>query len=87
MSKFSREEIAFRVKEILKNNLSLNDLDVEGEDKKIISDLGADSLDTIELIMAFEREFEVMISDDVAQNITTINDCIETVLNCLNNCK
>ena len=42
-------------------------------------DLGADSLDTIELIMAFEDEFKIEISDDIAKNITTVQDAIDCV--------
>lgn len=45
----------------------------------IIGDLGADSLDTVEIIMAFEEEFDIEISDDVAENITTVGQAIKAV--------
>ncbi|MFD2229793.1 acyl carrier protein [Alkalimarinus sediminis] len=58
-------------------------LDVE-EDKvtaeaHFIDDLGADSLDTVELVMAFEEEFDVEIPDDMAEQIKTVNDVIALV--------
>ena len=44
-----------------------------------VDDLGADSLDTVELVMAFEEEFSIEIPDDVAEKITTIKDAIEHI--------
>ena len=46
------------------------------EEASFIDDLGADSLDTVELVMAFEEEFGVEIPDDAAETITTVNDAI-----------
>ncbi len=58
-------------------------LDVEASKVSIeadfIEDLGADSLDTVELVMAFEEEFDVEIPDDVAEKIRNVNDVIELV--------
>jgi acyl carrier protein len=72
-------EIAERVKKIF----VIEHLGVE-EDKVIdsasfVDDLGADSLDTVELVMAFEEEFNIEIPDDVAEKITTIKDAIEHI--------
>ena len=55
-----------------------------GEDEvntssSFVDDLGADSLDTVELVMAFEEEFSIEIPDDVAEKITTIKDAIEHI--------
>ncbi len=64
-----------RVKEIV-----VDHLDVDAEKVTIeagfIDDLGADSLDTVELVMAFEEEFGVEIPDDAAENIMTVKDAI-----------
>ena len=49
------------------------------EDASFIDDLGADSLDTVELIMAFEEEFDVEIPDEDAQKIKTVKDVIEYI--------
>ena len=58
-------------------------LDVEEskitEDASFIDDLGADSLDTVELVMAFEEEFDIEIPDDMAEQIKTVNDVISLV--------
>lgn len=49
------------------------------EDASFIDDLGADSLDIVELVMAFEEEFGVEIPDDAAEKISTVNDAIEYI--------
>jgi acyl carrier protein len=49
------------------------------EDASFIDDLGADSLDIVELVMAFEEEFGVEIPDDAAEKITTVRDAIEYI--------
>ena len=49
-----------------------------------VDDLGADSLDTVELVMAFEEEFSIEIPDDVAEKITTIKEAIEHIENSQN---
>ncbi len=67
-----------RVKQIV-----IDQLDVEEEkivpEASFIDDLGADSLDTVELVMKFEEEFGVEIPDDIAEKITTIKDAIDHI--------
>lgn len=87
MSKISREEVAEKVKNILCDKLGLISEQVDSEKNKLTDDLGADSLDAVEIIMEFEKEFSVVIPDGKAEKIKTIKDCIETVLICLENCK
>ncbi|MFZ2708614.1 MAG: acyl carrier protein, partial [Leptotrichiaceae bacterium] len=59
-----------KIKTIVANQLGVDEAQVT-EDASFIDDLGADSLDTVELIMAFEEEFDVEIPDEDAQNIKT----------------
>ena len=68
-------EIAERVKKIVVEYLGV-EADKVTEDASFIDDLGADSLDIVELVMAFEEEFEVEIPDDAAEKITTVKDAI-----------
>ncbi len=69
-------EIADRVKKIVIEHLNVED-DKVTEKASFIDDLGADSLDQVELVMAFEEEFEVEIPDDAAENIQTFGDAVE----------
>jgi len=71
-------EIIERVREIISEKLSVNPADVTPE-KSFTTDLGADSLDTVELIMEFEKEFGISIPDDQAEKIQTVGDVIEYV--------
>lgn len=48
-------------------------------DKSFVNDLGADSLDTVELLMAFENEFKIKISEDVQESITTVGDAVKLI--------
>ena len=48
-------------------------------DTNLVDDLGADSLDTVELIMEFEKEFNITIPDDVAEKISTVQDAIDYI--------
>ena len=64
-----------RVKKIVVEHLGVEAEKVT-EDASFIDDLGADSLDIVELVMAFEEEFGVEIPDDAAEKITTVNDAI-----------
>ena len=64
-------EIAERVKAIIVDKLSVNESEVT-----LAQDLGADSLDTVELIMEFEKEFGITIPDDQAEGIKTVGDAI-----------
>ena len=68
-------DIAERVKKIVVEHLGV-EADKVTASASFIEDLGADSLDTVELVMAFEEEFSIEIPDDVAEKITTIKDAI-----------
>jgi acyl carrier protein len=68
--------IAERVKKIVIEHLSV-DADKVVDKANFIDDLGADSLDTVELVMAFEEEFGVEIPDDAAETIVTVGDAIK----------
>jgi acyl carrier protein len=68
-------EILERVQAIIAEKLSVSPADVTPE-KSFTNDLGADSLDTVELIMEFEKEFGISIPDDQAEKITTVGDAI-----------
>lgn len=68
-------DIAERVKKIVVERLGVEDSKVS-EGASFIDDLGADSLDTVELVMAFEEEFNVEIPDDAAEKIQTVGDAI-----------
>jgi len=69
-------DIAERVKEIVVEHLGV-DKDKVQENASFIDDLGADSLDTVELVMAFEEQFSVEIPDDAAEEILTIKDAVD----------
>jgi len=71
-------DIAERVKKIVIEHLGVEESKVT-EGASFIDDLGADSLDTVELVMAFEEEFGVEIPDDAAEKITTVRDAIEYI--------
>ena len=68
-------EVAERVKAIIVDKLSVEETEVTNE-ASFTNDLGADSLDTVELIMEFEKEFGISIPDDQAEKITTVDDSI-----------
>ena len=68
-------DTADRVKKIVVEHLGVEE-DKVTPDASFIDDLGADSLDIVELVMAFEEEFGVEIPDDAAEKITTVNDAI-----------
>ena len=67
-----------KIKSIVAEQLGVDE-DQVTEDASFIDDLGADSLDTVELIMAFEEEFNVEIPDDVAEKIKTVKDTVEYI--------
>ena len=71
-------EIAERVKAIIVDKLSVEESEVTNE-ASFTNDLGADSLDTVELIMEFEKEFNISIPDDQEEKITTVGDAIKYV--------
>ena len=67
-----------RVKKIVIEQLGVKDEEVK-EDASFVDDLGADSLDTVELVMALEEEFETEIPDDDAEKITTVRQAIDYI--------
>ena len=69
-------EVADKVKKIIAEHLGIDDMARITEDAKFIDDLGADSLDTVELVMAFEEAFDVEIPDEKAETILTVGDAI-----------
>ncbi len=71
-------DIAERVKKIVIEHLGVEE-DKVIDSASFVDDLGADSLDTVELVMAFEEEFSIEIPDDVAEKITTIKDAISHI--------
>ena len=68
-------EIAEKVKKIIIDKLGVDENEVVPE-ASFTNDLGADSLDTVELIMEFEKEFNISIPDEQAEGITTVGDAI-----------
>ena len=71
-------EVLDKVVEIVCNQLTVDKNDVT-PDSSFVEDLGADSLDTVELVMAFEEEFGLEIPDDEAENITTIKSAVDWI--------
>ena len=71
-------DVLERVKKIVVDNLDV-DGDKVVESASFIDDLGADSLDTVELVMAFEEEFGVEIPDDAAETILTVGDAVKFI--------
>ena len=71
-------EIEKKVRDIIVEKLCVAEEDIKLE-SKFQSDLGADSLDTVELIMEFERVFEVSIPDDQAEKISTVEDAVKFI--------
>ena len=69
------ENIEQRVKKIVAEQLGVNEADIKNE-SAFVEDLGADSLDTVELVMALEDEFECEIPDEEAEKIRTVGDAI-----------
>ena len=68
-------EISSKVKAIIVDKLVIDESEVT-DDSNFMSDLGADSLDTVELIMEFEKEFDIQIPDDKAEAIATVGDAV-----------
>jgi len=71
-------DVAERVKKIVIEHLNVEAEKVT-ENASFIDDLGADSLDTVELVMAFEEEFNVEIPDDAAESIVTVGDAVKFI--------
>ena len=71
-------EIEAQVKKIVVDHLGIEESKITPE-SKFIDDLGADSLDTVELVMAFEEKFNIEIPDDAAETIITVQDAIDHI--------
>lgn len=69
-------DIFSKVKEIIVNELSVDESQVT-ENARFIEDLGADSLDTVELIMKFEEEFDIEIPEEDAEKMKTVGDAVD----------
>lgn len=67
-----------RVKNVIVDQLSVDEADVTME-ASFVDDLGADSLDVVELIMGLETEFDIEIPDEEAENISTVGDAVEYI--------
>ncbi|MGH8717919.1 MAG: acyl carrier protein [Burkholderiales bacterium] len=77
------ENLEKRVKKIVAEQLGVNEAEVKAE-SAFVDDLGADSLDTVELVMALEEEFECEIPDEEAEKITTVQQAIDYIKTHLN---
>ena len=73
-----QEEIFGKVRDLVKKQLAIDEKEIT-PDASFIEDLGADSLDTVELIMALEEEFDIEIPDEEAEKIKTVNDVIQYI--------
>ena len=71
-------DISSRVKAIIVDKLGVDENEVVRE-ASFTNDLGADSLDTVELIMEFEKEFDIQIPDDQAENIVSVGQAVEFI--------
>ena len=72
------DDVSSKVKKIVADHLGIEEVKVN-DDSSFIDDLGADSLDTVELVMAFEEEFGTEISDSEAEKILTVGDAIKFI--------
>lgn len=72
------ENIEQRVRKIVAEQLGVNEVDVKNG-SSFVNDLGADSLDTVELVMALEEEFECEIPDEEAEKITTVQQAVDYI--------
>ena len=70
--------IAERVKQIIVEQLGVDEAQVE-DNASFVDDLGADSLDTVELVMAFEEAFDIEIPDEDAEKIRTVSDAVDYI--------
>ncbi len=73
-------DIESKVKAIIVDKLGVDEAEVKNE-ASFANDLGADSLDTVELIMEFEKEFSIQIPDDQAEKIATVGDAVAYIEN------
>ena len=72
------ENIEQRVKKIVAEQLGVNEAEIKNE-SSFVDDLGADSLDTVELVMEFEEEFDITIPDEEAEKIQTVGQAIDYI--------
>jgi len=70
------QDVESKVKAIIVDKLGVDESEVKAE-ANFTNDLGADSLDTVELIMEFEKEFDISIPDEDAENIATVGSAVE----------
>lgn len=75
-------DVAERVKKIIVEHLGVEESKVT-ENASFIDDLGADSLDTVELVMAFEEEFGIEIPDEAAEKILSVKDAVDYIKNAI----
>ncbi len=72
------DDISSKVKKIVADHLGIDEAKIEDE-SSFIDDLGADSLDTVELVMAFEEEFGIEIPDEAAETIQSFGDAVKFI--------
>ena len=72
------DDVSSKVKKIVADHLGIDEAKVN-EESSFIDDLGADSLDTVELVMAFEEKFGIEIPDDAAETIQTVQNAIDYI--------
>lgn len=75
----TQEEIFGKVKDLVSKQLSIDEKEITS-DASFIEDLGADSLDTVELIMSLEEEFDIEIPDEEAEKIKTVQNVVDYIL-------
>ncbi len=75
----NREEIAQKARELIAESLAVSPDEISPE-SSFIDDLGADSLDIVELVMEIEKQFELEIPDDEAEKIATVQDAIDYIV-------
>ena len=74
----TNEELFNSIKQMIVDQLGVDE-DTITEDSSFVDDLNADSLDTVELVMAMEQEFDIEIPDDVAEKVVTVKDAVEYI--------
>lgn len=79
VGKMDRKEVFATVSRILSDKLGVKESQIK-EDSKLIDDLGADSLDLVDLVMALEEELGVKIADDKLQKISTVKDVVDYIV-------
>ena len=71
--------VGSRVREVIKHHLNVTDEQVQSDEASFTGDLGADSLDSVEMVMGFEEEFGITIPDEDAEKITTVGEAVAYV--------